>query len=151
MIFARNFIRCFRRKDGTMDHVLALIEDITARKQAEEALQQSHDELRAIHDQVVDGIIIVDAETWNPVRVNSAFCRMVGYSEEEAKTISPKRIHPPEVLPMVREHCESTQRGITARLDNLPFLRQDGGTNLCRCRVSVDSLQRATVLDQFLP
>jgi PAS domain S-box-containing protein len=99
---------------------------VTERRQAQAALRQSHDELRAIYDQVVDGIIIVDSETQNPVRVNSAFCRMVGYSEEEAKTITPERIHPPEVLPVIREHCESTKEGIVARLENVPFLRRDG-------------------------
>ena len=54
---------------------------------------------------VVDGIIIVDTKTWIPIRVNLAFCRMLSYSEEELKTITPARIHPPEVLPLVQEHC----------------------------------------------
>ena len=32
VVHANIFVRCFRRKDGTMDHFLALIEDITERK-----------------------------------------------------------------------------------------------------------------------
>ena len=52
------FIRCFRNEQGVNEHVFGLVEDITKRKNAEETLRQSHDELRAIYDQIADGIII---------------------------------------------------------------------------------------------
>ncbi len=103
-----------------------VVTDITERKQAEAALRQDYEEIRAIYDQVRDGILIADSETWNPIRTNAAYCRMLGYSEEEMKTITPERVHPREVLPKVREHCKSAKQGIVARLDNLPFLRRDG-------------------------
>ena len=35
--------RAFRKEDGTIDHIVALIEDVTARKQAEEACGQSEE------------------------------------------------------------------------------------------------------------
>jgi PAS domain S-box-containing protein len=99
---------------------------MTERKKAEQALRQSHDELRAIYDQIVEGVIVVDAETTNPVRANTAFCRMLGYSEEEACSLSPEQVHPPEVLPQVEEHLDAAKQGIVARIEDLPFLRKDG-------------------------
>ncbi len=46
LVYATVFIRCFRHRDGTVDHVLALIEDTTERKQAEEALRREHRTLK---------------------------------------------------------------------------------------------------------
>jgi PAS domain S-box-containing protein len=34
------FVKCFRHPDGTLDHILALIEDITERRRAQEALER---------------------------------------------------------------------------------------------------------------
>ncbi len=106
--------------------IAAFFRDITERKHAQAALRQNRDELQAIYDQIMDGIIIADAERLNPVRVNPAFCRMLGYSEEEAYALLPDRVHPPEVLPTVREHFEAVKKGAVARIDNLPFLCRDG-------------------------
>lgn len=100
--------------------------EIEERKQAEMALRQSHDELKSIYDQVADGIIIVDAEKVRAIHVNPAYCRMVGYSSEEMKTISPKQVHPPEVYPKVLSHFETLKQGNISMLENLPFLRKDG-------------------------
>jgi PAS domain S-box-containing protein len=130
------------RKDGTVFYadisnvrisyqgracLIGIFRDMTERKQAREALRQSHDELQAIYDQAVDGIIIVDAEAANPVRANAAFCGLLGYSEEEVRTISPERVHSPEVLPSVWKHLEAVKKGNIARIDDLPFVRKDGG------------------------
>ncbi len=46
VVYAHVFIRCFRRKDGTVDHILALVEDITGRKAAEESLRHEHRTLK---------------------------------------------------------------------------------------------------------
>lgn len=40
IVYATLFVRCFRRKDGSPDHVLSLIEDISERKRAQEALER---------------------------------------------------------------------------------------------------------------
>ena len=87
----------------------------------------------------------------NPVRANSAFCRMVGYSDEEVYYVSPERLHPIEMLPAVLGHLETVKKGSVARIDDLPFLRKRRQPRLCGCRLQSDSLQRTALLDQFLP
>ena len=126
VIYLNIFVKCFRSAEGTVDHVFALFDNVTERINIQRALRQSHNELQAIYDQAVDGILIVDAKKVNPIRVNSAYCRMVGYSDEEVYSLSPERVHPLEVLPAVLRHLDTVNKGNVARIDNLPFLRKDG-------------------------
>ena len=48
VVYAIVFVRYFRNKDGSVDHTLALIEDITERKQAEWALEKEHRTLKRL-------------------------------------------------------------------------------------------------------
>ena len=115
-----------RDQDGRIVGSVVAGRDITERKRAQDALQQNHDELRAIYDQVRDGIIILDLATLKGIRANAALCEMLGYSEEEVTTLPPERVTPPETLYIVREHVETVKKGKVARIDDQPFVRKDG-------------------------
>ncbi len=52
--------RAFRKDDGTIDHIVTLIEDITARKQAEEALRISEEKYRGVAEACPDAIVMSD-------------------------------------------------------------------------------------------
>ena len=103
--------QAFMDESGKPLRMIGVNIDITDRKRAEESLRQNYDELRAIYDEIVDGIIVVDIETRRLVRANAAYCRMLGYSKEEAFSLTPVQVHPPEVLPRVWEHIRSGQAG----------------------------------------
>ena len=75
---------------------------------------------------MADGIVIVNTETTQPIRANAALCRMLGYGEEEVKTVTTRQVHPPQALPKIEEFFESVAQGGTARFENMPFLRKDG-------------------------
>ena len=119
-------IRAFRKEDGTIDHIVGLMEDITARKEAEEALRHSHDELKAIYDGMVEGLLVTDIETKRFVRVNPAMCRMLGYSEEELLAASVKDIHPPEEVPNDLQRFQAAAEGRVSINEDRPVLRKDG-------------------------
>ena len=122
---------------GKPTTVIGLIEDISERKQqlqreveqrkaVEETSHQSRDELQTIYDEMVEGCLITDIETRRFVRVNSSFCRMLGYSEEELLAASVKDIHPPEEVTNDLRRFQAVadrQRSIN---ENRPVLRKDG-------------------------
>lgn len=62
--------------------VYAVAHDITGRKAAEEALRAESAFRKAMEDSVLTGLRVIDL-TGRIVYVNSAFCRMVGWSEDE--------------------------------------------------------------------
>jgi PAS domain S-box-containing protein len=105
---------------------MAVGRDITERKQAEEALQQAHDELRAIYDGMVDGFLMADVETMKFIRANTSICRMTGYSEKELLSMSAEDIHAPAALPVVLETFRALTEGRLHVGEDIPVLRRDG-------------------------
>ena len=63
-------IGCVRRPDGSVDYLLALLEDITKRKQAEEALSKGGERLRQAvrvsHIGIFDHDHLIDTIYWSP-------------------------------------------------------------------------------------
>ncbi len=68
--------------------VVGTLVDVTARKCAEEALKASEENYSAIFNAVDNGIAVVDLETGNFLDVNQEWCRMTGFSREEARGLN---------------------------------------------------------------
>ena len=115
-----------RSSDGKLAFALGVVEDITQRRQAEETLRHQHDELRAIHDGMIEGILITDIETKKFLGANKPLCRMLGYSEEELLGASIKDIHPPEEVPNDLERFQAAAEGRVSINEDRPVLRKDG-------------------------
>jgi PAS domain-containing protein len=62
------------------------MKDITERKRTQEALRQSHDELRTLYDGAVDGLTVFDIGNCETVRVNAAMCDRYSESLRVAST-----------------------------------------------------------------
>jgi len=66
---------------------LSILSDITERKRAEEALRESEGRFRSYIEYAPDGVFISD-EKGNYLEVNSAACKITGYSEDELLKLS---------------------------------------------------------------
>ncbi|MFA5293434.1 MAG: PAS domain S-box protein [Phycisphaerae bacterium] len=101
--------------------------DITERKRMEKKMAQAkEDEFRAIFDNAVDGILIVDTENKKFYRGNNAICRMLGYSPQEIKGLGVEDIHPKRDLPYVISQFERQAKGEIQLAESLPVKRKDG-------------------------
>jgi PAS domain S-box-containing protein len=72
--------------------VLAVVRDISARKQTEDALRESEAKYRAIFDAVNDAIAILDPETGVVLDANEKAVDMSGYSREELRHLPVERV-----------------------------------------------------------
>lgn len=76
-----------RNAEGEAVSFALTVTDITDRKLAEKALQQSENNFRAIFTNAAIGIDVVDKDG-NFIQVNRAMCDMMGYSADELKKLS---------------------------------------------------------------
>ncbi len=115
-----------RDDKGTPIGLAVTATDITAQKQAEEALRESRDQLQAVYDGMMDGLTVVDMETGAVVRANAALCEVLGFSEQEMMARTPEQRHPPEAMPRLREHFEAKVQGTETRFVEMPCSTSDG-------------------------
>ena len=115
--------------------------DRSERNRAEEALRQSEVRYRTLFEANTDGLLIADIETRQFRYANQAICRMLGYSEEELKTMGLGDIHPKDSLPTVMAEFEAQLRGDKFVSADLPCLRKDGKifyVDISSARLTID-------------
>jgi PAS domain S-box-containing protein len=104
--------RIHRRKNGTTfpvevnlrkvrldrEYDVALSRNITARKQAENALRESEQRFRAVYERSPVGIALVESRTGRILQVNPKYCEITGLGEEELAGKDVRSItHPDDV------------------------------------------------------
>ena len=77
---------------GGITHFVAIKQDITARRQAEEALQHAEEKYRAIFEDAVIGIFQTTADG-RPLSINRALARMHGYDSPEELLAEVSNVH----------------------------------------------------------
>ena len=90
----RAAVRIKRSHDAVSAVNAQLREEVAQRNRTAEMLRHSHAELQAIYDGTADGLMIVDVETQNFLRVNAAMCSLLGYREEELLAMTIADLHP---------------------------------------------------------
>ncbi|MHC4459563.1 MAG: PAS domain-containing sensor histidine kinase, partial [Planctomycetota bacterium] len=113
-------------KDGKVTAAIEMVEEITERKKAEEALRESEQRHKALFEGAAEGMLVADIETKQFEYANPAICRMLGYSEEELKQMSVRDVHPKKDLKHVISEFEAQARGEKTLAQNIPCLRKDG-------------------------
>ncbi|HYW82943.1 MAG TPA: PAS domain S-box protein, partial [Spirochaetia bacterium] len=124
------WVRChaFPIKDhaGEVYRVAGLAEDITARKQAQEALRESEERFRGTFENAAVGIAHVDAEG-RFLLVNEKLCAIVGYTREELLARAFRDVTHPEDLAANLEQFGALMRGEVPSFSlEKRYLRKDG-------------------------
>lgn len=115
-----------RDEKGNPIRLAAAITDVTRRKQAEDELRQSHDQLQTICDGMVEGLLITDIETRRIRRVNPSMCRMLEYSESELLTKTIPELHPPEEATNDVARFQAAAEGRVSINEDRPVVRKNG-------------------------
>lgn len=72
-------------------YFIAQIEDVTSRKQAEKALQESENLFRNVIDNAPVGVVTISLDG-QLLKVNQAYCHITGYEKEELENMSYKKL-----------------------------------------------------------
>lgn len=102
--------------------------DLIKRKRAEESLRISEEQLRAIFDNAVDGILLTDLKKKKFYTGNKRICAMLGYTIEELMELGVGDIHPPESLSFVLSQFEKQSRREITIATGIPVRKKDGST-----------------------
>ena len=109
------------------EYSFALVRDISERKRAEAALRLSNARSDAAFEQAVVGFVEVNMQTRLCSRVNPAFCKMMGYTQEELLGMSVIDLTHPDDVPA---SVEALKRLYSRECDNLTiekrYVRKDG-------------------------
>lgn len=114
--------------DGEIAGAVLTFNDITERKQMEEAFRESEERFRATFNQAAVGIGHVTPDGhW--LRINQKYCDVVGYTEKEIKTLTINEItHPDDLAASMHLY----QQLLEGKLKNYSlekrYIRKDGST-----------------------
>lgn len=82
-VWVNSTVSVVRGRHGNPEYFLAVVEDISARREAEERLRASRDELAIILAEIDDAICTLD-RSGRFIYANAAFARVCGYSSVDA-------------------------------------------------------------------
>ena len=123
-IWANLTASLLRNKDGAPLYVLALVEDITERKQTEEALRDSEEQYRNLLENHVDGVaVIVDGKFHY---VNERCCEIGGYTRQEMLEMPVLEFVAAEDRPYAIERMTAIMKGEASTLNVYSYIRKDG-------------------------
>ncbi|MBK0392823.1 hybrid sensor histidine kinase/response regulator [Ramlibacter algicola] len=106
-------------------HALAVLRDITERRQREQALRDSEAQYRAIFNASIDALVLRDAQ-FRIVDVNATYEALTGFSRAEVLGADQVMANPPAIVSRIRAMHEQALAGSTPRLQT-HLLRRDGG------------------------
>ncbi|KQC11558.1 MAG: hypothetical protein APR62_09590 [Smithella sp. SDB] len=124
--------------NNVVEAVIVNYRDVTWRKQAEQALKETHLKFRTIFESASDGIIILNVGSRMFSDVNAKICSMLGYTKEELLKKCISDIHPPEFLPYAIDQMEKQIRNEILIAKNIPMMKKD--KSVCFADISASTV-----------
>ncbi|MFO7447492.1 MAG: PAS domain S-box protein [Ignavibacteriaceae bacterium] len=94
-VWVQAYIYPLKNNDGSIREIVLIHEDITERKIAQLKFEQEYAFRQGIENSIPEGIAVIDLEGKQSY-VNPAFCRMLGWQEEELLNKYPPFVYWPE-------------------------------------------------------
>jgi len=151
VIWVRDTVRAVCDAEGRVLYYEGSLEDITEWKRTEEALRESEERFRALTEQALAGVYLIQDGRFR--YVNPALAKMVGYEPEEIiDQLSPLDLVAPEDRDLV---AENIRRRIEGEIESIHYdfhgLRKDGSTFDCEVLgVRVEYKGRPAVLGMLM-
>ena len=123
----RVLFKGMENEDGDIYAGIGLVEDITERKKAEEALKESEERYRRLFETAQDGMLILDAETGKIEDANPYILDILGYSKEELVGKELWEIGTFKEIVENRGRFEKLVQEGYIRYEDLPLEKKDGG------------------------
>ena len=108
----------YRDAQGNVLGVLVFAQDITERREAEAALQESERQYRLLMEEASDAIVAVDMDGYFRL-VNAAACELFGYTREELLQLHVRETYVPAEQHMAQQCLEQLREGKTLNLRRL--------------------------------
>lgn len=128
IVVGEGSVHLMRERDGEAAGFRGILRDVSERRRVERALRESEARYRSIIDSIQDAYYEVDL-SGTMVMCNDAFCRMLGYTEEEVLGRNNRTLQPPDIHRRTFELFHNVYRtGIPAESFDWQMLRKDGTT-----------------------
>ncbi len=124
-IFVRESARVVRADDGRVLWYDGIVEDITERKQVEEALHASEVRYRELFENAYDTMATCDLEG-RITSANKAAVRLSGYSREEVLGMTIFQASPPDYHETFRQSLQSLVAGMILPIQEAEIVTKDG-------------------------
>ncbi len=134
----RGEVRAIRRDGSTFDNevsftltstgeVICVCRDISDRRQAEQALQQSEEQFRTFFDSAPIAISLAKVDTYQILRVNAAQRQLLGYTNGELATMSfADFTHPDDIDQDIKQVKEMVRGEIPGFCMEKRFVKKNG-------------------------
>jgi diguanylate cyclase (GGDEF)-like protein/PAS domain S-box-containing protein len=130
-----------RSATGDPLYFVSQIQDVSARKGAEDALRASEAKFRGTLDRLAEGVFLIDPVTERFVDGNAALLAMLGYTAAEFVALDPAAVvaglTPKEYARHVRDVRAEIARTGRCDLGRMRYRRKDGGEIAVDVRVSL--------------
>ncbi len=125
---------------------LAMVRDITDRKQAERALRESEQRLRILVEQAPEAVVILDVDSGRFVEVNRRAEELFGLERDQLLQMGPVQLSPalqPDGRPSVERSWEQIERALDGEVPAFEWTHRHAGGGLIPCEVRLVSLPYA--------